>query len=332
MPIRLALLGAGIFMKEAHIPAILSLPDHFQVVAIYSRTLESAQQAAQLLPYPVQVTDDLPALLAQPDLEAVAIALPIHAQAQVVEQALRSGKHVLSEKPIAPTRQQAEYLLQLVEPNVSQVWMVAENWRYAPAIQRAAQIIQAGDLGHLALFHWAVCAGMTPQRPYYHTPWRRDGSHPGGFLLDGGIHLLAGLRTVLGEVSQLYAIGRLVRPDLPPVDTVSLSLSLQSGLTGTLSLTYAYGLPAPTFLTVVGEYGVLEVNRDALQLTLGGQERERMTGQGNGILAEFQAFAQAIHQSHPSLPMLQEALRDLILFEALLSSLEQGQAISIPTS
>lgn len=324
MPIRVALVGAGIFIKDAHLPALFALPHLFEVVAVYSRTIESAKAVAARWPTPPEVTQDLPALLARPDIDAVVIALPIHAQAEAVELALRADKHVLSEKPIAATTRQAHALLDLyaLRPDSAQQWLVAENWRYAPTILRAAEIIQSGVMGHLAMFHWGIYAGMTPDKPYYQTPWRRNGSHDGGFILDGGIHFIAGLRMMLGDPLHFHAFGRQTRPDLPPLDTLTATFTMANGLLGTVAITYAYATPWPTSLTLVGEHGTLEVNRDSLKLTIHGQVQEQLTGQANGLQAEWEAFAHAITHHTDPLPSLHQTLQDLTLMEALLASIQ----------
>src|SRR5215470_566375 len=101
-PIRIALLGSGIFAHEAHAPALRQLAEDFEVAAIYSRSSEHAAALAVTFPGPVALYTDLSELLAREDIEAVDSVLPIAAQPAAVEAALRAGKHVISEKPAAP--------------------------------------------------------------------------------------------------------------------------------------------------------------------------------------------------------------------------------------
>lgn len=98
-PIRLALVGAGVFAQNAHLPALLALQDRIEIIAVYSRTHASAAALAQRIGAEVEVYTDLAALLTRPDLDAVDLLLPIPIQAGFVEAALRAGKHVISEKP-----------------------------------------------------------------------------------------------------------------------------------------------------------------------------------------------------------------------------------------
>lgn len=229
--IRLALIGAGIFARDVHVPALHGLDDTFEVVAVYSRSQANAVTLASQLPGQIEATSDLPALLARDDIEAVDIILPIEVMPSVVERALRSGKHVISEKPIASTVVTGRRLLDLYRQNSGQIWAVGENWRYEEAFERAAAIIHGGEIGRPLLCHWVVYNPIHPDNKYYATPWRRSGDFPGGFLLDVGVHHIAVLRWLLGEISQVSAVTRQIRADLPPADVLSATLQFESGLT-----------------------------------------------------------------------------------------------------
>ena len=113
-PVRIALVGAGIFMKECHIPSIARLnrgtPAEqacFEVVAVYSRTESSAKGAVEAVEAAMPATSkvepftDLDAMLSRSDIEAVDIAVPTQVISEVVKKSLTAGKHVISEKPIA---------------------------------------------------------------------------------------------------------------------------------------------------------------------------------------------------------------------------------------
>ena len=102
IPVRLGMIGAGLFARDAHVPALYSLDDDFVIAAVYSRTADSADKLNALLPEPADVYTDLDALLARDDIDAVDVLLPITLQPAIIQKALAAGKHVLSEKPVAP--------------------------------------------------------------------------------------------------------------------------------------------------------------------------------------------------------------------------------------
>jgi len=321
MTIRLGIWGAGIFTRNQHIPNILNLGQTYTVTAICARTETSTQAASDLLPYDVQQFQSVDAFLAYPDIDAFLIVVPIPLLPDAIKQALATGKHVLSEKPIAPTAAEGQSLIEHYQANhAGQIWMVAENWRFAPTIQRAKQIIADGRLGKLTMFHWAVYANVTPDNQYYQTKWRQNPDYQGGFLFDGGIHLAAGLREVLGDVETVYSIGALQRKELAPQDTLAATLRMKSGIVGTLAVTYASSIFENTSLTISGTNGVLTVNRESLKLTNAEGVQLEFADQANGVQAELATFASLIDEQNFDQVQhyLMAAYHDVMLIEAML--------------
>ena len=245
--------------RDAHLPSLLRLGDRFAVTAIYSRTAAAATALAQSLPSPVKIYTDLAALLADPDNEAVDVMLPIDVMPEAVAQALDSGKHVISEKPLAADVATGRRLLSHYGQRNQQVWMVGENWRYEAAFLQAADLVRGGAIGRPITCHVAHYAPVLPTSKYYHSAWRRSGSFPGGYLLDGGIHQMAALRLIVGEIAEVSAMTTQRLPDLPPADTISATLHFANGALGTYLASYAVGAPWPAHLHVVGDKGSLRV-------------------------------------------------------------------------
>lgn len=325
MPIRIAVIGAGLFARDAHIPAILALGDLFQIVTVYSRNRDNAAARAAEIPYPVEVTDDLPALLARPDIEAVDVVLPIHVMTPVVEMALASGKHVLSEKPIAPTVAAGRQLIAGYQ-NPSQVWMVAENWRYEDAFIQAGQMIAQGAIGKPMLASWSLHSPINAK--YNATEWRRSGVFPGGFLMDGGVHHVAAWRLILGEVVRVNAFTALMHADLLPADTMCANLEFANGVIGSYSVIYGSSAFWTSGLTISGEKGYLSVWRDAITLQVDGDKQMIKASGVMTVNAEFEGFAAAIRSgaAHAATPL--EGLRDVAVVEAMLRAAETGQSIA----
>ena len=173
-PIRVALLGTGIFAANCTFPTIRKLPDKFELVAVWSRRKESVEAflekhinnkivSSSENTHKDNVNDDVPGFSGDEGLDqilhnsalavdALVMALPISAQPLFVELALKAGKHVLSEKPIAATLEEAKRLLRVYEGIhqkrlQQQQWSVAENFRYEPAIEHVARAVASGKIG-----------------------------------------------------------------------------------------------------------------------------------------------------------------------------------------
>ncbi len=328
-PLRLGILGGGIFARDAHLPALRALADTFEVVAIFSRSPEKAAALAATLPHKAATYTDSAALLARDDIDAVDIVLPISVQPAVIEAALKAGKHVISEKPIAPDVATGQQLLQAAAKlthESGRVWMIAENYRYEEAYRVAGQIIRRGDIGKPIQFSWVTSAAVNPQNKYYHTAWRRDNSFPGGFILDGGVHNIAAMRTMMGEVESVSAFVTQIREDLPPADTLSSTLRFESGAFGSFTATFAGEATWDNYAHVIGDRGALRVNYKQLEVTVDGKTSTQ-SFEGNAIQAELADFARAIQQGGAVRSTPQDALQDVAIIEAMLESARTACAV-----
>ncbi|EJD01910.1 NAD-binding protein [Fomitiporia mediterranea MF3/22] len=244
-PTSIAILGAGIFAKEAHLPAIAALGNRVLLRAVYSRSHKSASELAEaakstlkLEDLPKIYSDDtdpgstLDALLARPDIDAVIVVLPITTQPNIVIKCLGAGKHVLSEKPVAPDVKSGLELIASYEKDFKPkglIWRVAENYEAEPGYRRAAEVIRQGKIGEIRFFRLTAVGYVGKDSKWYKTPWRTVPDYQGGFLLDGGVHSVALLRMLLPEpMKQVTSFASLSRPHLPPHDTVTALISCTS--------------------------------------------------------------------------------------------------------
>ena len=324
-PVRIALIGAGVFVRKAHAPSLLELGDAAQIVAVYSRTRASAETVADAIPYDVDIYTDIAALLANESVEAVDIVLPIPMLPEVVSQALTAGKHVFSEKPIAPTVAEAQDLIASSRPYADRVWMVGENWRYEEAFQAAAQAIEAGRIGQPVFCDVSLQLPVKADSPNVQSTWRNSGEVLGGYLLDGGVHHIAGLRVLLGEIESVCALTSVHRADLPPADTMSAALRFASGVVGTYLITYAVGSTLGTdTVHIVGSEGSLRVSRGELVLEQDEKSKRQQFNVLISVREELAAFLAAVRDGVQHRNSPQEALQDLAVVEAMLESARTG--------
>ena len=324
-PVRIALIGAGTFVRKAHAPSLLELGDAAQIVAVYSRTRASAETVADSIPYDVEIYTDVAALLADESVEAVDIVLPIPMLPEVVSQALAAGKHVFSEKPIAQTVAEAQDLIARSRPYADQVWMVGENWRYEEAFHTAAQAIAAGRIGQPLFCDLSLQLQVQADSPHVQTTWRNSGEVLGGYLLDGGVHHIAGLRVLLGEIESVCALTAAHRAYLPPADTMSAALRFASGVVGTYLITYAVGSTLGTdAVHIGGTEGSLRVSRGELVLMRGEESERQEFNVLISVREELAAFLAAVRDGAPHRNSPQEALQDLAVVEAMLASAQAG--------
>jgi len=327
-PIRLALIGAGIFARDAHLPSLRTLAEQFTIAAVYSRTAATAQSLAAEIGPDVKVYTDLTELLLAPEIDAVDIVLPIPVMPPVIAQALASGKHVISEKPLAPTVALCRQLL-AAHQRQHQVWMVAENWRYESAYVKAAELVQSGAIGKPVTCHLALYLPMLPSNKYFDTLWRRSSDFAGGALMDGGVHHVAALRMIVGEITSVSAMTSHASTTFAMADTLSATLHFANGAVGSYVVSYAVGAPWPGHLYVVGDQGALRVQRGEIELTRGKQTEVITCPKFDGVANELVAFAAAIQTGQPHDNTSQAGLLDVAVMEAILHAAQRGTQTAV---
>ncbi|RHZ44870.1 uncharacterized protein CDV56_100796 [Aspergillus thermomutatus] len=339
MSVGVAIIGSGIFAREEHLPAIQAAKD-FQLKAIYSRSLKSAQDLANGTTGVDLYSEDSGSgkgyadLLAREDIAAVVIALPILVQPDFIRKALTAGKHVLSEKPIAKDIATARDLLQWYRATIDTsktLWAVAENFRYMTKFLRAAEEVQ--KLGRVKNFRVNAHNLISTDSKYFKTEWRQTPGYQGGFILDGGVHMVAALRLMLGSrdpVATISAQSCLQQQHLAPLDTVDAVMKTRSGATGVLSLSYGSEFNDSIF-EFDCEGGVVALNFD--QLTVKGESTE-LPFDGRGVSREVAVFAATIASggSVDKRQSPEEALADLEIMEKMLTSGLAAKALNHPFS
>ncbi|KAJ7735652.1 oxidoreductase family protein [Mycena maculata] len=351
----IAILGAGIFAKEAHLPALSALgSDSLPLLAVYSRSEKSSRECSAaaaelgLGPAPAIYHDgdpsvNLDALLARPDITAVIVVLPITLQPSVILKALAAGKHVLSEKPVAPDVAGGISLIKAYNEKYKKnlVWRVAENFEAEPGFRAAGELIAAGKIGKVSFFKAVVTNHVDVDNKYYKTPWRTIPDYQGGFLLDGGVHTVGALRTMLPEpLTHLSSFASLNHEHLKPHDTIHAVAKAGSHFHGIVELTFGMptkSTPASDLFVITGSEGWLSVNfakadgASVLRLTIKravkveGKPTEEVVEvvdqPARGVEAEFASFFDAIAGKETlNLGDPLEALKDVAFIQAGLNS------------
>lgn len=249
-------------------------------------------------------------------------SLPILVQPEIIKKALLAGKHVLSEKPIAPDIAAARELIKWRQSNISPSinWSVAENVRFCEAWRFGRRTILT--LGRILNFSVDVSCLVAPGGKWYETEWRKTPSHQGGFLLDGGVHHTAGIMLLLGDedpIEKVAAFSAQVQSHLPPVDTVNAALRTKGGVTGWLAMSYGTTFDKFEF-SVACEEGVVVVTRGKVFVTRVGKpvEEELFPNDKAGVVQEVEGFAQALIKGEADQRQTPElALKDLEMVSLL---------------
>lgn len=296
--LNVGLVGSG-FMGKAHSLAYAALPMFFwpapampvrKMVADISDDL--AEEAAKRLGFESSV-GDYRKLINDPSIDLVDIATPNNMHSEIAIAAAEAGKHVICEKPLARTLDEARKMYEAVS-KAGVTHMVAFNYRRTPAVLYAKKLIEEKAMGEILNFRGTYLQDWSadPDSP---LSWRFQKDIAGsGALGDIGTHVVDIARHLVGEVSAVQSILRTIIPDRPiqsggidklgaaekatgaprkPVDVddeVMTFLKFQNGAVGSIEATRnAYG--RNNFLTfeIHGTKGSIYFNyerRDELQV------------------------------------------------------------------
>ena len=238
-PVRVALVGCGWFACVAHIPALkrLEREGRIKLVGLCSRSEASTKRAASLYArQDIKHYRSLEEVAEDPDVDLVDLTLPIEVMPGAIKLFLSAGKHVISEKPGAPSVaagiELMEHHARLDRPVV---WAVAENWRFKKTSQMVEEIVGSGVLGEIRFVDFTYLSFQKPDN----QRWRASPSYAGGYILDHGVHFIALLRKIGGEIEEVSASVSQRVQYLPPADSVTAILSFASGAEGAYRLTFA---------------------------------------------------------------------------------------------
>ncbi|MFJ4845818.1 MULTISPECIES: Gfo/Idh/MocA family protein [unclassified Streptomyces] len=219
---RIGLLGTGPWAGITHAPALAAHPG-VEFTGIWGRRPEAAEALAA--EHGTRAYTDVDELIA--DVDAVAVALPPDVQAPLAVRAAEAGRHLLLDKPVATTADDARRVAEAVE-KAGVASVVFFTLRFAPHSAAWIDERAAEDGWFTARADWLGSVFTSGDSPYANSPWRREK----GALWDVGPHALSVLLPVLGDVTALTSAQG-------PGDTVHLVLRHASGAssTATLSLT-----------------------------------------------------------------------------------------------
>jgi len=147
--INVAVIGSG-FMGAAHIEALRRIPG-INVSALSSIDTPRAQELANQFDIP-NVYEDWMDVVQDPDIEVVHNCTPNNLHFTINKALLEAGKHVLSEKPLTMTGDEADELMRLAEKH-GNVTAINFNYRFYPLIQHAKGLVQTGQIGDVYLVH-----------------------------------------------------------------------------------------------------------------------------------------------------------------------------------
>jgi predicted dehydrogenase len=193
---RVALLGGG-FMARTHAQSYAGLGDRATVAVVCA--LEGGEAIAAELG--AEAATDWERVVAAPDIDAVDVCLPTPLHRPVALRALAAGKHVLLEKPIALSLDDAD-AIGAAASAAGRVLMVGHVLRYMPEIVEMRRILESGEVGRPL-----AATALRLSAPPDWNQWMLDPGKSGGVLVDMMVHDFDILNALLGPAERVSALG-----------------------------------------------------------------------------------------------------------------------------
>ncbi|MGC8874135.1 MAG: Gfo/Idh/MocA family protein [Chloroflexia bacterium] len=294
------------FMGKAHTNAYKKYPYMIyppvaipRLVAICGRNEAMVAESARRYGYQTYYTD-WRKMLDDPRIQLFDNGGPNDAHAEPCIYAAQAGKHILCEKPLARTGEEAARMLEAVR-KAGVKHMVAFNYRFVPAIRQARQLIESGALGKI--YHYRAVYLQEWVMPHYNMPkiWRLDKQVAGsGALGDLGAHIIDLGRFLVGEIVSVAAMTRTFITERPLPgggtgkvdvdDAFVAAVEFANGAIGTLEATrFAAGRKNHEVLEINGEKGSIRFNLERmneLEVFWVGEEPKETQGFHNVLVTE----------------------------------------------
>lgn len=212
--IRTGIAGFGLSGKIFQAPFLKADP-RFEFCKVYERTTNRAQEE-----YPTVTTVRSFDELLTDDIDLVVISTPNDQHVPMAKKAMRAGKNVIVEKPVAATAAEAQELCELAK-DMGVLFTVYQNRRLDSDFLTVKKLIEEGELGEIVDYeaHYDRFERGTNQKP-----WKAKGGEGVGVLYDLGVHIIDQAYTLFGMPKEVYADFRKQRPESPGIDNFEVIL------------------------------------------------------------------------------------------------------------
>lgn len=269
--LKVAIVGCG-RISICYADAFHKLNDMAEVVCAVDKNIERAKNFAEQ--FQCEYTSSFDELLTK-DIDVVHLCVPHYLHASMAIQAMEAGIHVLTEKPVAMTLQEADTMIQ-VQKKTGQKLGVIFQTRYTKSVETLKKMYEYGDFGSV-LFARSI---LTWNRPlnYYNTSdwkgtWEKEG---GGVLIDQAIHSIDRVRYILGsDVEWIQgSIHNYYHNFVHVEDTADAAIKFKNGCLYNLYATNLYGADSPILIEFIGEKGRFGLRQDMGFYELNGEYTE----------------------------------------------------------
>lgn len=338
--LRIGLVGGGI--GRQHIDAYQALSDRFAVTAVCDIDAAKAQHVAEQYGIP-RVLTDFGDLCRADEVDVIDICTPSFLHAAQAAEALRAGKHVICEKPVAGSLQDIDRLIDLEQQAAGTRLMPIFQYRFGHGVQQLRLLRAQGLTGSAYLT--TVETAWRRRAEYYAAPWRgKWETELGGAVLTLAVHAHDILSYVLGPIKSVFARTTTRVNPIETEDCMTASLEMADGSLASLAVTTGSSEQISRhrfcFQNLTAESNTDAYNNTAAPWTFTADSpelKERIrtalevfTPLPERFEGQFLRFSDAVRQGEELPVTLHDARASLELMTAIYASARTGEAVTLP--
>ena len=311
LKMRIGLIGAGAIAQTYG--QALTASQTAELAGIADLRLPAAQALSERMQVPA--FESYEELLRATGCEAAIVCTPPVTHREICCRLLSEGIHVLCEKPLAISPEEAALMVAAAERS-SAALVMASKFRYASDMVQAKSIVASGVIGDIVLFENAFTSRVDMK-----SRWNSDPTiSGGGVLIDNGTHSVDIMRYFLGPLVEIQVIeGRRVQ-DIPVEDTVRVFVRSAAGVMGAIDLSWSLNKELQHYVSIYGSAGTLHVGWKESKFRRAGDADWTVFGNGYDKVQAFGSqldnFVRSIRGSEQPLITLADALASVEAIDA----------------
>ena len=274
--LRFGIVGCGV-IGPVHAEAIASLPDA-QLVSVVDLNPEKAQKLASQ--YGATPYSHLQHMLDSEQVDVVIICTPSGLHGELACQVMRSGRHVIVEKPVEITREALDEMLRVQQETGVKLAVMSQH-RFEPSSRHFDDLVEEKAFGRLVLGN-AIVPWWRSQEYYdsgdWRGTWKLDG---GGVLMNQSIHSIDLLQWLMGPVKSVFGYTDTLAHRMETEDVAVSVLRFANGALGTIAATTSAYPGVTTRIEIFGDKGSAVIENDSLSyLHLARDDKESISAYG----------------------------------------------------
>lgn len=273
--LKFALVGCGRIAKRHSELLGFNQIENASLVAVCDIVEEKAKKIGEQFNVPYYT--DMDEMMQKESVDVVSVLTESGNHAKHVINLAKYGKHIVVEKPMALTLDDADDMIMACQKNNCRLFVVKQN-RFNVPVVKLREALEAGRLGKL--FMGTVRVRWCRDENYYkQAPWRGTWAMDGGVLTNQASHHVDLLEWMMGKVDSVYAKGIQALADIEAEDTAAVILKFRNGAIGIIEATTAIRpKDLEGSISILGEKGSVEIGGFAVNKMLHWNFQEKKEG------------------------------------------------------